>query len=122
MCYFCRAQLFEITHAANIKSTLVQHSCRNAQVVEAVCPIAVPRSNTRRSIHQSPVAALHARAEMPTALSSVPRYAEIHVASCSGRAYHRERRRHASLIALVALPGATLRATSCLGAFWTPVS
>jgi hypothetical protein len=77
------------------------------------------RSNARRSIHQPPVAALHAPAEMPTALSSVPRYAEIHLVSCSRRAHHRERRRHATLIALVALPGATLPATSCLGAFWT---
>src|SRR6516162_11877987 len=120
MCHFCHAQLFEITHVANIKSTLVQHSCRNAEVVEAFCPVAAPRSNARRSIHQPP--ALHAPAEMPTALSSVPRYAEIHLVSCSRRAYHRERRRHASLIVLVALPGATLPATSCLGAFWTPAS
>ena len=43
-----------------------------------------------------------------------------HVASCSRRAHHQEQRRHAILIALVALPGATLLATSCLGAFWTP--
>jgi hypothetical protein len=42
--------------------------------------------------------------------------------SCSRRAHHRERCRHATLIALVALPGATLPATSCLGAFWTPAS
>ena len=44
---------------------------------------------TRRSIHQPSVATLHAPAEMPTALSSVPRYADV--ASCSRRAYHRER-------------------------------
>src|ERR1700747_2579160 len=119
MFYFCHAQLFEITHVANINSTLVQHSCRNAEVVEASCRVA---ASTRRSIQQPPVAALHPTAEMPTALSSVPRYAEIHVASCSRHAYHRERRRHATLIALVALPGATLPATSCLGAFWTPAS
>jgi len=100
MCYFCDAQLFEIAHVAKIKSTLVQHSCRNAEVVEAFCPVAASRSNTRRSIHQPPVAALHAPAETPTALSSVPRYAEMHVASCSRRAYHRQRRRHATLIAL----------------------
>src|SRR5271165_1342196 len=122
MCYFCHAQLFEITHAENIKSTLVQHSCRNAEVVEAFCPVAASRSNTRRSIHQPPVVALHAPAEMPTALSLVPRYAEIHLASCSRRAYYPERRRHAILIALVALLGATLPATWCLGAFWTPAS
>ena len=121
MCCFCHAQLFEITHVANIKSTLVQHSCRNAEVVEAFCPVAASRS-TRRSIHQPAVAALHAPAEMPTALSTVPRYAEIHLVPCSRRAHHRERRRHATLIALVALPGATLPATSCLGAFWTPAS
>jgi hypothetical protein len=41
---------------------------------------------------------------MPTAFSSVPRYAEIHVASCSRRAYHREWCRHATLIALAAPP------------------
>src|SRR6266576_45980 len=51
MCYFCYAQLFEITHLTNIKSTLVQHSCRNAEVVEAFCRVAASRSNTRRSIH-----------------------------------------------------------------------
>src|SRR6202008_1845315 len=72
MCYFCHAQLFEITHVANIKSTLGQHSCRNAEVVGAFCPVAASRSNTRRSIHQPPVAALHAPAEMPTALSGSP--------------------------------------------------
>src|SRR6516162_2876273 len=121
MCYFCYAQLFEITHVANIKSTLVQHSCRNAEVVQAFCPVAASRSNTRRSIHQPPVAALHAPAEMPAALSSAPRYAGIHLVSCSRRAHDRERRRHATLIALVALPGAA-PATSCLGAFWTPAS
>jgi hypothetical protein len=44
-------KLFEITHVANIKSTLVQHSCRNAEVVEAFCRVAASRSNTRRSIH-----------------------------------------------------------------------
>src|ERR1700745_4406801 len=72
MCYFCHAQLFEITHVANIKSTLVHHSCRTAKVGEAFCPVAASRSNTRRSIHQPPVAALHAPAEMPTALSGSP--------------------------------------------------
>src|ERR1700756_2684271 len=102
MCYFCHAQLFEITHVANIKSTLVQRSCRNAEVVEAFCRVAAPRSDTRRSIHEPSIAALHAPAEMSTALSSVPRYADPHSARC--------------------LAGAQLPATSCLGAFWTPVS
>src|ERR1700756_5241900 len=120
MCYFCHAQLFEITRVANIKSTLVQHSCRNAEVVEAFCPVAASRSNTRRSIHQPPVAELHAPAELPTALSSVHRYADI-------------ARRLASRLPSRAAPtcdphsarcsaGAQLPATSCLGAFWTPVS
>jgi hypothetical protein len=102
MCCFCHAQLFEITHVANIKSTLLQHSCRNAEVVEAFCRVAASRSNTLRSIHQPSVAALHAPAEMPTALSPVPRYADV--ASCSRRAYHRARRRHQIPIAPVAPP------------------
>jgi hypothetical protein len=34
-----------------LKVTLMQHSCRNAEVVEAFCPVAASRSNTRRSIH-----------------------------------------------------------------------
>src|ERR1700740_144795 len=74
MCCFCHAQLFEITHVANIKSTVVQRSCQNAEVVEAFCRVAASRSNTRRSIHYTPVAA---PAEIPTALSSVPRHADI---------------------------------------------
>src|SRR5215472_1673415 len=49
MCYFCHAQLLEITGAANIKSTLMQHSCRNAEVVEAFCRVAASRSNTCQS-------------------------------------------------------------------------
>jgi hypothetical protein len=61
-------------HVASLGAlvALVQHSCRNAEVVEAFCPVAASRSNTRRSIHQPPVAALHAPAEMPTALSGSP--------------------------------------------------
>src|SRR5580700_9472118 len=35
MCCFCHAQPFEITRAKNIKNTLVQRSCQNAEVVEA---------------------------------------------------------------------------------------
>src|SRR5215831_16890448 len=94
MCCFCHVQLFEITHVANMKSTSWQHSCQNAEVVEAFCPVAISRSNPRRSIHQPSVAALHAPVEMPTTLSSVPSPQTLHVASCSRRAYHRERRRH----------------------------
>src|ERR1700751_4218520 len=85
MCYFCHAQLFEITHVANIKSTLSQHSCRNAEVVEAFCRVAASRSNTRRSIHQPPVAALHAPAEMPTAFFSVPHFPRLRALALFGR-------------------------------------
>src|SRR5215472_10451689 len=46
----CHAQLFEITHVANIKSTLVQHSCRNAEVVEAFCRVAASQSKTPRPL------------------------------------------------------------------------
>ena len=120
MCYFCYAQLFEITHVANIKSTLVQHSCRNAEVVEAFCRIAASRGDTRRSIHQPPVAALHAPADMPTALSSVPRYADI-----ARRLVLASRLPSRAAPALnphsdLCLAGAQLPATSCLGAFRTP--
>ena len=122
MCYFCHAQLFEITHLANIKSTLVQHSCRNAEVVEAFCRVAASRSDTRRSIHQPSIAALHAPAEMSTALSSVPRYADIarrlvlasHLPSRAAPPSNPHSAR--------CLAGAQLPATSCLGAFWTPAS
>src|SRR6516162_2684462 len=76
MCDFRHAQLFEITHVSNIKSTLVQHSCRNAEVVEAFCRVAASRSDTRRSIQWPSIAALHTPAEMPTALS-FSRYADI---------------------------------------------
>ena len=45
--------------------------------------------------------------------------ADIAVASPARRAYHRERARPHSARCLA---GAQLPATSCLGAFWTPVS
>src|SRR5215475_2569528 len=41
----------KITHVSNIKSTVMQHSCRNAEVVEAFCRVAASRSDPRRSIH-----------------------------------------------------------------------
>src|ERR1700739_483112 len=122
MCYFCHAQLFEITYLANIKRTLVQHSCRNAEVVEAFCPVAASRSNTRRSIHQPPVAALPAPAEMSAAPPSVPRYADIArrlvlASRLPSRAAPPSNPHTARCLA-----GAQLPATSCLGAFWTPAS
>jgi hypothetical protein len=46
----------------------------------------------------------------------------MHVGSCWRRAHHRDRHQHTIPIALAALPGAILPATSCLGAFWTPAS
>ena len=121
MCDFCHAQLFEITHVSNIRSTLVQHSCRNAEVVEAFCRVAAPRSNTRRSIHWPSIAALHTPAEMPTALSFA-RSADI-----------ARRLVLASRLPSRAAPalnphsarcwtGAQPPATSRLGAFWTPPS
>src|SRR5246500_5691612 len=122
MCYFCHAHLFEITHVANIKSTLVQHSCRNAEVVEAFCRVAASRSNTGRSIHYPCFAELHAPAEMPTALSLVPRYADIarrlvlasRLPSRAAPALNPHSAR--------CLAGAQLPATSCLDGFWTPAS
>jgi hypothetical protein len=46
----------------------------------------------------------------------------MHVASCWRRVHHRDRHQHTIPIALAAMPGAILPATSCLGAFWTPAS
>src|ERR1700741_4194135 len=122
MCYFYHAQLFEITHVANIKNTLVQHSCRNAEVVEAFCPVTASRSNARRSIPQPPVAALHAPAEMPTAFFSVPQYADnarrlVLASRLPSRAAPALNPHSARCLA-----GAQLPATSCLDGFWTPAS
>ena len=103
MCYFCHAQLFEITYAENIKSPFVQHSCRNAKVVEVFCDAGCRLSTRcRPSIHRPPVDALRVPAEMPIALSWAPLHADIHVVRCCGRAHHREQRRHAIPIALAA--------------------
>ncbi|HMA71160.1 MAG TPA: hypothetical protein VKP67_06690, partial [Xanthobacteraceae bacterium] len=76
MCHFCHAQLFEITHAENIKSPLEQPSCQNAKVVEAFCDAGCRLSTPCRLLaRQPPVDALRVPAEMPTALQS-------HIASC----------------------------------------
>jgi hypothetical protein len=58
------AQLFEITHVANIKSTLVQPSCQNAEVVEAFCRVAASRTIPVDQFTSPSVAALHAPAEI----------------------------------------------------------
>jgi hypothetical protein len=103
MCYFCHAQLFEIPYAENIKSPFVQHSCRNAKVVEVFCDAGCRLSTRcRPSIHRPPVDALRVPAEMPIALSWAPLHADMHVVRCCARAYHREQRRHAIPIALAA--------------------
>ena len=110
MCYFCHAQLFEITYAENIKSPFVQHSCRNAKVVEVFCDAGCRLSTRcRPSIHRPPVDALRVPAEIPIALSWAPLHADMHVESCCARAYHREQRRHAIPIALAASQCPTAR-------------
>src|SRR2546425_2716894 len=91
MCYFCHAQLFEITYAENIKSPFEQHSCQNAKVVEVFCDAGCRVSTRcRPSIHRPPVDALRVAAEMPIALSWAPLHAGMHVVWCCAYAYHRE--------------------------------
>ena len=110
MCYFCHAQLFEIAYAENIKSPFVQHSCRNAKVVEVFGDASCGLSTRRRpSIHRPPVDALRVPAEMPIALSWAPLHADMHLVWCCARAYHRERRRHAIPIVLAASQCPTAR-------------
>ena len=68
MCPFCHAQLFELTHAENIKSPLEQPSCQNAKVVEAFCDAGCRLSTPYRPlVCQPPVDALRVPADMPTA-------------------------------------------------------
>jgi hypothetical protein len=56
------------------------------------------------------------------AFSSSCQNAKVVEAFCSRRVHHRDRHQHTIPIALAALPGAILPATSCIGAFWTPAS
>ena len=72
MCYFCHAQLFEITQAKKIKSPLVQHSCQIAKVVEAFCDAARLSNPCPPSIHQSPVDKLHVPASADCTLLGSP--------------------------------------------------
>jgi hypothetical protein len=110
MCYFCHAQLFEITYAENIKSPFEQHSCQNAKVVEVFCDAGCRVSTRcRPSIHRPPVDALRVAAEMPIALSWAPLHADMHVVWCCAYAYHREQRRQAILIAFAASQCPTAR-------------
>jgi len=103
--------------------TLKIHSCQNAEVVEAFCDAASRLSNRcRPSIHQPPIDEFHMPAEMSIALSRAHLHAHVHVASCWRRVHHRDRQQHTIPIALAALPGAILPATSCLGAFRTPAA
>src|SRR5271156_1233646 len=59
-------------------------------------------------------------AEMSIALSRAHLHPRMHVASCWRRVHHRDRHQHTIPIALAALQGAILPATSCIGAFRTP--
>src|SRR5215470_18355436 len=96
MWYFCHAQLFETTHAENIKSPLAQHSCQNAKVVEAFCDAdCLPSTRYSASLH-----------------------AHMHVVSVCRCAHDRGHRSHAISIALAALPAPNfprLRALSLFG-------
>src|SRR5467141_495476 len=96
---------------------------KTAKVVEAFCHAACRLSNQcRPSIHQPPVDEFRMPAEMSIALSRAHLHARMHVASCWRRVHHRDRHQHTIPIALAALPGAILPATSCLGAFRTPAA
>ena len=91
----------------HMSRTLKVHSCATLMPKRGSCGSVLPGCRLTKqysSINSAApsVAALHAPAEMLTQFPSVPRYAEIHVASYSRRAHHRERRRRASLIALAA--------------------
>jgi hypothetical protein len=123
MCCFCHAERFEITRAKNKMHYLVAF-IQNAKVVEAFCHAACRLSNQcRPSIHQPPVDQFRMPAEMSIALSRAHLHARMHVVSCWRRVHHhRDRHQHTIPIALAALPGAILPATSCLGAFWRPAS
>ena len=95
MYYFCHAQLFEITHLANItvKVPLGNTHAETRKLWKRSAGLPSLEAILVDQFTSRPYA-LHAPAEMPTALSSLPRYADMHVPSCSRRAYHRERRRH----------------------------
>ena len=117
VCHFFHAQLFEITHAGNIKSPLEQPSCQNAKVVQAFCDAGC-RLSTPCLVSQPPVDALRVPDEMPTALNS-------HIASRWRHAFLRGRRQHAILIAPAALSVPStprLRALVHFGRRPTPVS
>jgi hypothetical protein len=69
VCHFCHAQLFEITHPENIKSPLVQPSCQNAKVVQAICDAGY-RLSTPCLVPQPPADALRVPDDMPTQRNS----------------------------------------------------
>ena len=70
---------------------------------------AEPSARTHPSVRRSPVDALQAPAEMPSALSRPPARADMQVASCSRPAHHRARHRHIIPIALAASQRPTAR-------------
>src|SRR5215469_624350 len=67
MCYFCHAQLFEITHVANIKSTVLCNPHAKTRKLWKRSAGLPPLEAIYPSINSaaSSVAALHAPAEMP---------------------------------------------------------
>jgi len=108
MCCFCHVQLFEITHVANMKSSrtlkvllgnthaktrkLWKHSAR----LPSLGAIPVDQFTSRLLLHFTRLS------RCPLHYLRFPGPQTLHVASCSRRAYHRERRRH--LIAPAAEP------------------
>ena len=82
--------------------------------------LAGSRTNAAHQFTNRPLMNSVCPAEMSIALSRAHLHAHMHVASCWRRVHHRDRHQHTIPIALAALPGAILPATSCIGAFRTP--
>src|SRR6266478_267839 len=84
--------------------------------------LAASRTNAAHQFTNRPLMKFRMAAEMSIALSRAHLHARMHVASCWRNVHHRDRHQHTIPIALAALPGAILPATSCLGAFRTPAA
>jgi hypothetical protein len=82
--------------------------------------LAASRTNAAHQFTNRPLMKFRMPAEMSIALSRAHLHARMHVASCWRRVLHRDRHQHQHTIpiALAALPGAILPATSCVGAFF----
>jgi hypothetical protein len=70
MCCFCHAQLFEITRAKKIKSTLVQRSCQNAKeeapegyltMYQTMRRLGVSRQTVWQRVKRGDIEAIHVR-------------------------------------------------------------